>query len=141
MNLRMGSQLFEDVEIPLLWGTRAVLEDRKGRLSIVDLSGDTARLEILADKPAPGVRFRPRSDGTVVMQGSTELYVYDPSERLLEGISLRLPTCQVGPGATRVGRNVFAGNVITGFGVGIAVSEDGISLGAPLPPSLAKLRV
>jgi hypothetical protein len=140
MNLRMGSQVFRDVTIPLLWGQRAVVQDRKGRLSIIDLSGENARIEILADQPAPGVYFLPRVDGIVIMrQGSDELYSYNAREKLLVGISLRLPECQIGPLRIRVGGSVFSGNVIAGYEVGIAVSEHGMTMGGPLPPGLAKL--
>lgn len=139
MNLRMGGQVFQDVQIPLLWGERAVIQDRQGRLSVIDLSGEEARLEVLADEPAPGIAFRPRIDGIVILSDETELYHYDPREKLLTGITLELPECQISPWATRVGSNQFMGNVFSGFGVGIAVTKDGIALGTPVPPRLAKL--
>jgi hypothetical protein len=139
MNLRMGSQVFRDVQIPLLWGQRAVVQDRQGRLSVIDLSKERAHLEILADEPAPGIAFRPRIDGFVILSDGIELYSYNPHERVLTGIGLKLPECQINPWATRVGSNQFSGNVFSGFGVGIAVTKDGIALGAPVPPGLAKL--
>lgn len=52
MNMRMGSHTYIDVQIPLLWGTRAVVQDRLGRVSVFDLSGDSAVVEILEDEPA-----------------------------------------------------------------------------------------
>jgi hypothetical protein len=139
MNFQMGGQVFRDVQIPFLWGERAVIQDRQGRLSIIDLSGEEARLEILADEPAPGITFRPRIDGVVILSDGTELYSYNPREKVLTSISLGLPECQISPSATRVGTNQFIGNVISGVGVGIAVTRDGIALGAPVPPKLAKL--
>lgn len=141
MNLRMGSQLFQNVDIPLLWGTRAVIQDRTGKLSIIYLGGSKAVLEILADEPAPGVTFKPRVDGIVITQDGLELYSYNPREKLLSPIGLSLPECQITPWTTRVGTNQFSGNVISGFGVGIAVTESSISMGAPLPAGLAKLAV
>ncbi len=67
MNLQMGSQRFVDVEIPLLWGTRAVVQDRDNHLSVINLDGPKARLEILADKPAPKARFTPTFDGFTIL--------------------------------------------------------------------------
>jgi hypothetical protein len=46
MNLNMGNQIFEDVRIPLLWGKRAILEDKTGRISIILLDGNKAVLEV-----------------------------------------------------------------------------------------------
>ena len=141
MNLRMGSYSFSNVQIPLLWGDRAVVQDKKGRLSIIDLSGEKARIEILADEPAPSVSFRPRVDGIVILQGGTELYSYNPREKSISSITLGLPQVEIGPHRTRVETNEFFGGSIFGFAVGIAVTKDGISLGAPLPPGLAKLTI
>ncbi|MFN0074556.1 MAG: hypothetical protein ACKVVP_24000 [Chloroflexota bacterium] len=137
MNLQMGSQAFHDVAIPLLWGTRAIVQDGEGRISVIDLSGETARLEVLGDQPAPGVEFRPRIDGFVVLNGENDLYSYNPTEKLLVSVSLNLPDCQITQLGTRVGSSVFSGNFISGTGVGIAVSDSGIAMGAPLPSKLA----
>ena len=139
MNLQMGGQVFRDVQIPFLWGERAVIQDRRGRLSIIDLSGEEARLEILADEPAPGIAFRPRIDGVVILSDNIELYTYNPRERILTSISLGLLELQISPSATRVGTNQFIGNIISGGGVGIAVTRDGIAFGGPVPPKLARL--
>ena len=95
----------------------------------------------MADEPAEGTAFRPRVDGIVVLRDGEELYSYNPREKLLSPISLALPECQIMPWSTRVGTNQFSGNVVSGFGVGIAVTADGISVGAPVPPGLAKLVV
>jgi len=139
MNLRMGSQVFTDVQIPLLWGERAIVQDEDGRLSVVDLSGERANVEILADQPAPGVGFRPWLDGIVILQDGAELYSYNPREKTLSSLSLGLPEVEISATGTRIGTNWFSGNVVTGFGVGVAVSKEGISLGAPLPARLARL--
>jgi hypothetical protein len=141
MNLRMGSQIFVNVQIPLLWGQRAVVQDDRERLSILDLSGESARVEVLADEPAPGVGFSPRLDGIVILQDGVELYNYNPREKTLSSLSLELPEVQISSTGTRVGSNWFSGNVVVGSGVGLAVYKEGISLGAPLPQKLAKLSV
>jgi hypothetical protein len=137
----MGSQVFRGVTIPLLWGNRAIVQDHEGRLSIIDVGGAVARPEVVGDHPAPGIEFVPTADGFEVMQDGKPLYSYSPSTRTVTGISLSLPPCQIGDAEIRVGTNVFSGNVIVGFDIGIAVSESGISMGAPLPHGLAKLIV
>jgi hypothetical protein len=141
MNLIMGSQVFRDVQIPLLWGERAVVQDARGRLSVLDLSGESARLEVLADEPAPGVRFRPSVGGIVILQDGVELYTYNPREKTLSGSNLELPEVQISAAGTRIGTNWFSGNVVEGSGVGIAITRDGFAVGAPLPAKLARLKL
>lgn len=141
MNFRIGSQSFINVQIPLLWGNRAIIQDKKSRLSVIDLSEPKARLEILGDQPAPGMTFEPSFSGFKILKNGVALYLYDPAENRLESLSLGLPDCQVTPSAIRIGNNQFSGNSVVGFGVGLAVSTEGISFGAPLPPGLAQLAV
>jgi hypothetical protein len=141
MNIYMGGQLFAHVQIPLLWGSRAVIQDMQGRLSIIDLSGNKAKLEIVGDKPAPGVAFRPIVEGYEILDEKSPLYTYFPSEKLLRSKSLGLPDCQIEPDAIRVGTNMFSGNIVEGIGVGIVVTESGIGMGAPIPKALAELIV
>jgi hypothetical protein len=141
MNISMGSQVYRDVQIPLLWGERAIIVDKHGRLSIIDLSGERAHVEVLADEPAPGVSFRPGLDGFVILEGDLELYSYDSGEKTISDRGLGLPDVQISHSGTRVGTNWFAGNVLVGSGVGLSVSRDGISLATPLPPKLARLSI
>ena len=141
MNLLMGSQAFMNVEIPVLWGQRAVLQDNQGRLSIVDLSGEKARLEVLADEPAPGVGFRPGFDGMVILQGDVELYKYNSRDKSISSITLGLPDVEISAGGIRIGTNRFSGNVLAGSGVGFAISKEGIGIGVALPPGLARLTI
>lgn len=142
MNLSMGRHVFKNVTIPLLWGTRAVVQDKERRLSIIDLAGPVARLEILAGRPAPGIDFRLAIDGTIILSpGGDELYRFDNSQGALFSIGLGLPDCRIMDSQIVIGSNVFAGNVVQGFGVGIAVTHEGIILGGPLPSGLATLAV
>lgn len=141
MNLRIGSQTFVDVQIPLLWGSRAVLQDEQGRLSVIDLGSDIAKLEIVGDRPAPGIGFLPSIDGFKILSNGEPVYSYNPEEKTLTMIASELPECQISQSRIRVGSSKFSGNVIVGFGVGIAVTEDRIAIGAPLPTGLAKLVV
>ena len=142
MNLRMGSQLFIDVQIPLLWGTRAILQDPEERLSVIDLAGERARLEVLEDAPAKGVSYAPSVEGFVIMNDKgIELYKVNPKAKSITGISLNLLPVTISRDAIRVGTNTFQSNMVSGFGVGISVTETGIGLGGPVPPGLAALRV
>lgn len=141
MNIKMGGQMFRDVQIPLLWGTRAILQDQQGRLSVVDLNGDSAKLEIVGDEPAPNIEFLPTGDGFKILSNRKELYTYNPRHKTLTSISLGLPECQIGKGETRVGTSILSGNFIAESGVGIAVTQNGMAIGAPLPTGLAELTI
>src|SRR5437762_3580403 len=110
MNLRMGSQVFENVEVPLLWGERAVIQDAHGRLSVIALGGSTPALEIVGDQPAPGVRFRPVAGGVMILADGNDLYTYDASKHCLSSVSLGLPDVTLRPDALMVGTNRFSGN-------------------------------
>src|SRR5260370_12530902 len=112
----------------VVWGRGGVLEDKRGRLSVIDLSGETAALEILADEPAAGVKYVPRVDGFVLRSEGRDLYAYNPQERLLSSISLELPECQNTTQGIRVGGGQFIGNVFAGFGVGIVVTSTGLAM-------------
>jgi hypothetical protein len=141
LRIAMGSHLF-DVTIPILWGSRAVLEGADKRLWVIELAGKVAKLEIVGDAPAPGVRYAPQVDGFAVLgQDGIEIYAYSPKRRRLTSSHLGLPDCEVTAGAIKVGTNVFSGGSVTGYGVGIAVTEHSISMGAPLPEGLAALVV
>lgn len=141
MNLNMGSQAFENVEIPLLWGKRAILEDKKGRISIISLEGTEAVIEVLGSKPAPNIQYEPIKDGFKIIVNGRELYSFDSGRRIITGLSIKLPECEIQPTGIRVGSNMFSGNMVSGFGVGIVVDERGIGMGAPLPAGLANLVV
>lgn len=139
MNIQMGGQIFANVQIPLLWGSRAVIQDTKGRLSIIELSGSKARLEIVGDKPAPRIEFRLVLEGYEILDQNSPIYIYSPNEKILMGRNLGLPDCQIGPNSIRVGTNIFSGNIVEGSGVGIVVTKTGVGMGAPIPKTLAEL--
>lgn len=139
MNIRMGNQLFLEINVPLLWGTRAVLQHADGRLSVIDLSGEVARTEILADEPNDGVAYEPTFDGYIILEDTSRLYSYSPQEKQLTSMALDLPDCQVTSNGIRVGSNLFSGNVVSGVEVGIGVTADSVFFGGPLPENLARL--
>src|ERR1700686_782038 len=103
MNLQMGSHVFLSVEVPVLWGTRAILQDPQGRLTIIDLAGERARVEVLDDEPAQGIPFAPRVDGFVLLAPEgTELYKVNPTAKSISGISLELPPVTIAGDAIRI---------------------------------------
>ncbi len=137
----MGSQLFVDVQIPLLWGTRAILQDPEGRLSIVNLATEGATLEVLEDEPAQGVSYAPSVEGFVIMDANgVELYKVNPTAKSISALSLGLPPVTISRDSIRVGTNRFQNNMVSGSGVGILVTESGISLGGPIPSGITDLR-
>jgi hypothetical protein len=142
LRLKIGSNRFENVTIPVLWGKRAIIQDDAGRISIIDLSGPKARPEIIGDEVAPGVRYGLKDNGfTVMSDGGEELYTFSPEGGLLVSGSLELPELQVEKNRIRVGSSTFQSNMVSGSQVGIIVDRNGIGLGAPLPPGLAPLVV
>lgn len=141
MNLNMGSQVFRNVAIPLLWGKRAVVQDQKGRLSIISLEGSEPQIEILGDKPAPGIKYELIKDGFKIYKDGVDLYAFYPDKKTISGLTIKLPECEIGINETRIGTTMFSGNVVVGAAVGIVVDERGVGMGASLPPGLAKLTV
>ena len=129
MNLSMGGQRFENVEIPLLWGKRAILEDKKGRISIISLEGAEAVIEVLGSKPAPNIQYELIKDGFKIIMKGQELYSFDPEKRIITGLSLKLPECKIEDNGIRIGTNFFSGNTVIGSGVGMVVDERGIGMG------------
>lgn len=138
MDIRLGGQVLRDVEIPLLWGSRVVSQDREGCLSVVDLS-QGVKIEIIGDRPVPGVPIVANGHGFDVLVDDKLLYHYDPEQKMLVSIDLDLPSCQVGIHFVRVGENTFESNLVSGFGIGIVVTPTATWIGAPIPQELLPL--
>jgi len=141
MDIQMGSHIFRQVDVPVLWGTRAILQDKRGRLSVIDLSGPKAIGELIGDEPAPDVEFAPTADGFKVIRDGETLYVYSKTEKTITSVSLKLPTIQIQKHKIRVGSNIFQDNIISGSGVGLGITENSVSIATPLPKELARLVV
>ena len=124
-----------------MWGQRAVLQDATGRVSVIDLGGPEAELEILGDEPAPGCEFFPTTFGFEIVKGCRALYNYSPNEKILTAMALNLPQCSIAPDMIAVGSSQFVRNVFRGMAVGIIVTEDSMAVGGPLPEGLASLVV
>ena len=141
MDFRICGQFFSNVRVPVLWGSRAILQDQQGHVSIVNLEGDTPILEVIDDQPMAGANFSPQTEGYVILDDEGgQLYSVNPKTKSLTPIVLRLPPVTLGERELRLGTHVFEANMV-GVGVGILVTESGMVLGGPLPPALGSLRV
>lgn len=139
MNLNMENQIFEDVRIPLLWGKRAILEDKTGRISIILLDGNKAILEVLGNEPTSNIQYELKEGGFKVIHNGQDVYSFDKKRRVITGHSQRLPECEIRGGGIRIGSNVLSRSKAIGFGVGVEVYEQRIIMGNSLPKGLARL--
>ena len=139
MNLNMENQIFEDVRIPLLWGKRAILEDKTGRISIILLDGNKAILEVLGNEPTSNIQYELKEGGFKVIHNGQDVYSFDKKRRVITGHSQRLPECEIRGGGIRIGSNVLSRSKSIGFGVGVEVYEQRIVMGNSLPKGLARL--
>lgn len=139
MNINFGSHRLIGVQIPLLWGVRAVFNDSKGRMSIASLEGESAKLEILGDLPAPGIPYEIIEDGYKILEGDTELYSFNPEKHIITGLSIKLPECEINDSKIRIGTNTISNSTFIGAPVAIFVTERGFGIGGPVPKELAKL--
>jgi hypothetical protein len=67
MDFRIRGQFFANVKVPVLWGSRAILQDQQGHLSIVNLEANRVVLEIIDDRPAARSNFTPTTEGYVIL--------------------------------------------------------------------------
>lgn len=142
MDLELGSNRFRDVKVPVLWGNRAILQDRKGRISVVDLGGTQARLEIVGDEPAPDVEFTPTVDGFKILRDGDPIYTYSKEQQSFSSLSSDLPDVEISDREIQIGRgNVIQRSMISGFDVGVRIDSDGFAIGASLPEGLAALEL
>lgn len=139
MNITVGDRLLRDVDVPLLWGNRAIIQNRQGNISVVDLGTRPARLEILEDQPAPGVSFVPTISGFRILSSPDGPYTYQPKDRTLTSASGPLPDCQIDEHYVRVGTSVLGRGVSFGVGVGPRVTKDRVAFEVGLPVELAML--
>lgn len=137
MNIKFGSQTFVGVQIPLLWGTRAVIGHADGAISIIDLGGETAKPEIVANSPWQGIEYAESEDGFKIYSAGRVLYFYSPHRKIIRDLVGNLPECEISSDRIRVGTNTISSSMIRGFQVGVGVSENGFFMGGPAPKGLA----
>ncbi len=141
MNIQFGSQTFIGVQIPLLWGTRAVIGHHGGEVSIVDLSGQMAKPEIVSNVPWQGIEYAEKEDGFVIYCEGKATYFYSPSRKIIRDLLGKLPECEIKKDGMRFGTNHVQTSQIHGFQVGIGITENGFFMGGPAPKGLAQLIV
>jgi len=141
MDFRIGSVNFDNVKIPLLWGKKAILSHSSGALSVIDLSGQVAEPQIVADEPWDEIEYAEKEDGFIVYENDMQSYFYSPARKIFRDLTGRLPECELGKDFTRIGTNKISGGMVSGFGVGIGVSESGFFMGGPVPEGLASLKL
>ena len=139
MNLNMENQVFEDVRIPLLWGKRAILEDKIGRISIILLDGNKAVLEVMGNEPTSNIQYEEIKDGFKVIHNGQDIYSFNRKKRVITGHTQKLPECEIRGGDIRIGSNVLSMSKALEFGVGVEVYEQRIIMGNSLPRGLARL--
>lgn len=139
MRARFGSQIFENVSIPVLWGKRAVIGHPGGALSIINLADSEAKPEIIGDTPGTMVSFSEQEDGYVIYVDDSPQYFYSPTRKLLRDLTGRLPDCTIRDNEITIGTNRISGSMISGTGVGVGISEQGFFIGGPIPEGLAPL--
>lgn len=141
MDFQFGSQTFRNVQIPILWGTRAILAHQTGALSIINIAGETAKLEVIGDSPSNDVEYSEKEDGFVIYDNDQQAYFYSPARKLIRDLKGELPECELKGDHVRIGTNKIGNSMVTGFQVGIGVSSDGFFIGGPLPKGLAELKL
>lgn len=139
MDMQLAGAHFSGVQIPLLWGKFAVLAHGDGRLSVVDLSRDQARVLILADHPAPGVEYSEQEDGCVIYGDAGPVFFFSGQRKLLRDVTGELPECRIAADHIRIGASTVKLGMIRGFPVGIAIGEGSLVVGAQMPAGLAPL--
>src|SRR3954452_19286057 len=95
MDIRVGTRILADIGIPVLWGDRAVAQDSDRRLSVIDYRSEPARLEILEDRPAPGINFVPTVSGFRILPLRGGPYEYNKTDKTLTSTTNELPECQI----------------------------------------------
>lgn len=139
MNVTFGTQIFNNVYVPMLWGKRAVIGHTSGELSVIDLSDSAACPEVVSDKPWSNIEFSEKEDGYIIFKGGDQSFFYSPPRKLLRDLEGNLPECEISDRHIRIGTNTVQNSIISGSQVGIGVSEDGFFMGGPMPEGLAKL--
>ena len=140
MDIEIGSNRFADVAIPLLWGTKAVIQTASG-VSVIELAGPRAQLEILAGRPADGALYTEVAGGFEITSEYGISFVFQTTPTSLRDPQGVLPDCVIDEHGITVGGSRFSGNVFSGSAVGLLVTDDRISIAAPLPDGLVRLVV
>ena len=108
---------------------------------MLDLSGESAFLETVSDKPRPQIAYSEIEDRYAIYRNDVQSYFYSPFRKLFKDLSGTLPESEISKEHTRIGTNKIGGEMISGFGVALGVSSDGFFIGGPIPPGLTELKI
>jgi hypothetical protein len=133
VDLKLASHSLQDVRIPVLWGNRAIVQERDGALSVIDVGGWMPRLEILRNQPAPGIGFRFTWGGFQIMSYPSDVYEFNIREKTFSSQTFGLPDVQIDEFYVRVGTQIYPNFGGVEGAVGIHVMPSGVQLGAPMP--------
>jgi hypothetical protein len=139
MNLVLPNYSFHDAWIPVLWGDRAIVEERSGTLSVIAIENFFPSLEIVRDQPAPGVNFSIIWGGFQIMRFPNVIYQFNVREKLFTSQTLGLPEVQIAQSYVRVGAEIYPNFSNFDGLVGVQVTPNGVQVGALLPMPLMGL--
>ncbi len=141
MDFQFGSLAFRSVQVPILWGTRAILAHPIGVLSMINISGETAKLEVIGDNPSSDVEYSEKEDGFVIYDNGQQVYFYSPARKLIRDMRGELPECELTSDHVRIGTKKISNSMVSGFQVGIGVSAKEFFIGGSLPKGLVELKL
>jgi hypothetical protein len=132
-------ELLRSARAPLLWGSRLILQEPDGRLSVLNIEPGATRLEVLRNQPAPGMGFVPLRYGFRIVAFDTRYDVYPHEGLFFNSAAPDLPDVQIDQLYIRVGSQIFP-NVggYDGRPV-IRVTPDGVGMGDFAPVAVSAL--
>ena len=149
--INIGSNRFDKVAIPLIFKDRYfLLEDVDGNdvWTVLTFSKEEPIIEVLRNTPQQNSITTVETNPTgivTVSHPSTGAFLYklrpgSKNSSIFGSISDEEAEIKITDREIRVGTNVFQNNKVSGFPVGIHISNDGgIAIGAQLPPQFKKL--
>ncbi len=139
MDLIINSHSFQNIRIPVIWGERAIVQEPNTILSVIDIGDVMPALEILRNRPAPGISFLPTRSGFQVMRSPGDLYQFNVEERTFSTQTLGLADVQIDDFYIRVGTQVYPN--LDGFEAAgrLQVTPDDVKVGVPMPFALFRL--
>ena len=139
MDLNINSHSFQNIRIPLIWRERAIVQEPNKIMSVINIGDFLPNLEILRNRPAPGINFLLTWSGFQVMRFPRDLYEFNVRERTFTTQTLGLPDVQIDDFYIRVGTLVYPN--LDGFEAAgrLQVTPDDVKVGVPMPFALFRL--
>ena len=141
MDLKIDRHSFQNIQIPVLWGNRAIIQEPNLVFSVINIGGITPTLEIVRNQPVPGIDVLPKRWGFEIIWLPEDRYEFNVGEGAFTTNTLGLPDVQIDEFHVRVGTEVYPH--LRGFGevVGLQVMPDEVRFGVPIPLALSRLIV